>query len=400
MDKQKALIEARHLNKVFGANPRAALELIEGGASNAQILERTRSVVAVRNASFKVYPGEVFVVMGLSGSGKSTMLRLLNRLIEPTAGQVYIGGANVTQMSHTELVQLRRARLTMVFQSFALMPHLRVWENAAFGLDVAGMPRRQQRERAAAALAQVGLESQASNRPDQLSGGMQQRVGLARALACGPEILLMDEAFSALDPLIRADMQDQLLELVKAQNLTVVFVSHDLDEAMRIGDRIAIVEDGRILQIGTPQDILEQPADPHVRHFFGGVDVANVYRAGDLARPEPAKIKHHQSGGFHYIAKSLQRLERHHAYVCDRSDHFLGVVSLDSMIAAMRRGGSEVEEAFLECEPLDENTDFQGVIHRLAHAQFSLPVVNAEQKFLGTVSRTVLLETLERDSST
>lgn len=390
------LIEGRHLHKIFGRQTGRALELARAGADKQAIFDRTGCSIAVRDASFSVSRGEVFVVMGLSGSGKSTLLRLVNRLIEPTAGTILIDGVDVTRMGRRELMQLRRERLTMVFQSFALMPHLRVWENAAFGLDVAGLPRRQRRQRACAALDMVGLGGHADSRPDELSGGMQQRVGLARALACEPQILLMDEAFSALDPLIRADMQQELLDLRDQHDLTVVFVSHDLDEAMRIGDRIAIMEDGRILQAGSPQEILEHPVNEHVRRFFGGVDVSSVYTAGDLARPDPATLEAGTRGGLPYAASVLRRLQLDHGYLRDSTGRFLGVVTLDRVVDAIRRGSTELQIACVDCQPLLADTPFAEVLSRLAHAPYALPVVGDHGRLLGTVSRTILLETLER----
>jgi glycine betaine/proline transport system ATP-binding protein len=264
-------VEAERVTKVFGPDPRAALELLEAGHDPEAIFERTGMTVAVCQASFAVGPGEILVVMGLSGSGKSTLLRMVNRLVEPTSGRISIDGRPVERLGEAELIALRRSKTAMVFQHFALLPHMTVLENAAFGLDVAGRPRREQHERALSALEQVGLADRAQAHPDELSGGMQQRVGLARALAVDPQILLMDEAFSALDPLIRSQMQDELLRLQAARARTVIFVSHDPEEALRIGDRIAIMDRGRILQIGRPAEILDSPADEVVSGFFHGV---------------------------------------------------------------------------------------------------------------------------------
>lgn len=256
------------VTKVFGDDPRRALEQLAAGRDPAAIYEATGMTVAVCDVSLSVAPGEILVVMGLSGSGKSTLLRMVNRLVDATAGRVLVDGRDVGSLDAAELVVLRRSRTAMVFQHFALLPHLTVLENAAFGLDVAGRPRREQRERALAALEQVGLVDHAAAHPDALSGGMQQRVGLARALAVDPEILLMDEAFSALDPLIRTQMQDELLRLQEQRARTVVFVSHDPDEALRLGHRIAIMDAGRVLQIGSPREIVESPAHGVVREFF------------------------------------------------------------------------------------------------------------------------------------
>jgi glycine betaine/proline transport system ATP-binding protein len=264
-------VEAVGLTKVFGGEPERALDLLRGGTEPAEIFDRTGMAVAVCEASFAVRPGQIFVVMGLSGSGKSTLLRMVNRLVEPTSGHIMVDGRRVDELDDAALIALRRSRTAMVFQHFALFPHLSVLENVAFGLDVAGRPRREQRMRGLAALEQVGLAEHANVHPDELSGGMQQRVGLARALAVDPEILLMDEAFSALDPLIRTRMQDELLRLQEQRPRTIIFISHDPDEALRIGDRIAIMDHGRILQIGDATEMLESPSHGVVREFFQSV---------------------------------------------------------------------------------------------------------------------------------
>lgn len=262
------VIVARGLYKVFGSRPRQAIAAIEQGQSKDVIHRQTGQTVAVQDASFEVRRGEIFVVMGLSGCGKSTLLRLVNRLIEPSAGRLWVLGKEVVNLSRRELVELRRRHLSMVFQSFALLPHLGVLDNAAFGLEVAGVSRVERHKRAQAALERVGLQGVLHSRPRDLSGGMQQRVGLARALACDPTILLMDEAYSALDPLIRHEMQGDLLQLQRERKLTVMFISHDIDEATRLGDRIAIMNAGRIVQIDTPNALIERPADDYVASFF------------------------------------------------------------------------------------------------------------------------------------
>jgi glycine betaine/proline transport system ATP-binding protein len=261
-------VVAEGVTKVFGAPADRALDLLAAGRDPAEIYDETGLTIAVCEASFRVEPGEILVVMGLSGSGKSTLLRMVNRLVEPTAGHLFVDGSDVGSLGSAELVALRRGRTAMVFQHFALLPHLTVLENAAFGLEVAGMPAREQRERARAVLDRVGLDAHRDAYPDELSGGMQQRVGLARALAVDPDILLMDEAFSALDPLIRTQMQDELLGLQAERARTVLFISHDPDEALRLGDRIAIMDRGRIVQIGRPDELVESPESPLVRDFF------------------------------------------------------------------------------------------------------------------------------------
>ncbi|MET7813202.1 betaine/proline/choline family ABC transporter ATP-binding protein [Streptomyces sp. NPDC005395] len=287
-----ARLEAENLYKVFGRKPDQAVERLRQGdvgkdqgevrKDRKDVREELRAdgtTAAVIDASFTVEPGEIFVVMGLSGSGKSTLLRMLNGLSEPTAGHVRFGGQDLTELSDRELREVRSKKISMVFQHFALFPHRSVRDNAAYGLEVQGVPRAERERRADEALALCGLAGWEKSWPDELSGGMQQRVGLARALATDADLLLMDESFSALDPLIRRDMQDQLLDLQKTLKKTIVFITHDLNEAMRLGDRIAVMRDGRIVQIGSAQDILIRPANDYVASFTKDVDRSRVLTA-------------------------------------------------------------------------------------------------------------------------
>ncbi|MDR3082747.1 MAG: glycine betaine/L-proline ABC transporter ATP-binding protein [Streptomyces sp.] len=271
-------LEAEHLYKVFGRRQNEAVERLRKGADREE-LRADGTTAAVIDASFTVEPGQIFVVMGLSGSGKSTLLRMLNGLLEPTAGQVLFDGQDLTALGARELREVRSKKISMVFQHFALFPHRSVRDNAAYGLEVQGVPRAEREKRADEALALCGLAGWEKSWPDELSGGMQQRVGLARALATDADLLLMDESFSALDPLIRRDMQDQLLELQKTLKKTIVFITHDLNEAMRLGDRIAVMRDGRIVQIGSAEDILMRPADDYVASFTQDVDRSRVLTA-------------------------------------------------------------------------------------------------------------------------
>ncbi|MFD0424698.1 quaternary amine ABC transporter ATP-binding protein [Streptomyces parvus] len=274
-------LQAEHLYKVFGRRPDEAVRKLEGGADRDE-LRAEGTTAAVIDASFTVEPGQIFVVMGLSGSGKSTLLRMLNGLLDPTAGRVLFDGQDLTALSPRELRHVRSTKISMVFQHFALFPHRSVLENAAYGLEVQGVPREEREVRAAEALRLTGLEGWEKSWPDELSGGMQQRVGLARALATDADLLLMDESFSALDPLIRRDMQDQLLELQKRLKKTIVFITHDLNEAMRLGDRIAVMRDGKIVQLGSAEDILVTPANDYVASFTQDVDRSRVLTAGAI----------------------------------------------------------------------------------------------------------------------
>ena len=394
-------LEVRQLYKVFGEQPEQAMRLLAEGHDKDDIFARTGQTIGVFNASFTVNRGEIFVVMGLSGSGKSTMVRLLNRLIEPTSGQVLIDGEDVTGLDDAALLELRRRKMSMVFQSFALMPHLDVLDNTAFGLELSGVPVEERETRAQAALEQVGLGAHTHSYPDELSGGMQQRVGLARALANDPDILLMDEAFSALDPLIRTEMQDELLKLQQKHQRTVIFISHDLDEAIRIGDRIAIMEGGRVVQVGTPDQIINSPADDYVRAFFRGVDVTSVLTAGDIAKRSQVTLIEREGAGVRAALERLREHDRDYAYVVDREQTFHGVVSADSLkAAAAANRDARITAAFLpDVEPLPLDTPVGDLISPVAQAPCSMPVVDSEGHYAGVISKVTLLETLAQEES-
>ncbi|MFR3684173.1 MAG: quaternary amine ABC transporter ATP-binding protein [Enterococcus sp.] len=278
-------VKVEHLTKIFGKKQQQALAMIQENRDKNEIVEQTGATVGVYDASFEVEEGEIFVIMGLSGSGKSTMIRLLNRLIDPTSGEIYIDGENIAQMDKEALREVRRHKINMVFQNFGLFPHRTILENTEYGLEVRGVPKVERRALAEQALDNSGLLTFKDQYPNQLSGGMQQRVGLARALANDPEILLMDEAFSALDPLIRREMQDELLDLQANVQKTIIFITHDLNEALRIGDRIALMKDGQIMQIGTGEEILTHPANQYVRDFVEDVDRSKVLTAQNIMVP-------------------------------------------------------------------------------------------------------------------
>ncbi len=280
-------VELHHIWKIFGPNPQYVLERMNNGNSRAEILRETGHVLAVRDVSFEVGQGEIFVVMGLSGSGKSTLVRCLSRLIEPTAGKVIINGTDVTGMNEHELRELRRHTVSMVFQRFGLFPHRRIMDNVGYGLEIQGVPVEERRNKARQILELVGLKGWENHYPHELSGGMQQRVGLGRALAVDPEIMLCDEPFSALDPLIRRDMQNELLNLQKTLHKTILFITHDFLEAIKLGDRIAIMKDGEIVQLGTPQEIVAHPVNEYVREFTRDVPRAKVLTAATIMHPPP-----------------------------------------------------------------------------------------------------------------
>ncbi|SFU71712.1 glycine betaine/proline transport system ATP-binding protein [Paenacidovorax caeni] len=394
-------IAIEHVFKVFGDAPQAALDLVRQGCSKQEILERTGQSIGVFDAHFHIEAGEIFVVMGLSGSGKSTLVRMLNRLIEPTAGRILVGGEDINQLSDRALRALRRKDISMVFQSFALLPHLTVLDNTAFGLELAGVERAERQRLAAAALEQVGLAGWGASYPDELSGGMQQRVGLARALAADPSILLMDEAFSALDPIIRTEMQSELLRLQQERRRTIVFISHDLDEAMRIGDRIAIMKDGQVVQVGTPDEILRSPANDYVRSFVRGVDAAAVFKAGDIARQRLTVVREHSDRGCRAALQLLEGHDDNFAYVVSPTQRYLGTVSADSLRAALHghHGPLGLQHAYLaDVPPIPSDAAVANLFGQVAHAPCALPVVDGDGRFRGAISKTTLLRFLDRDT--
>jgi glycine betaine/proline transport system ATP-binding protein len=392
------MLEVKNLFKVFGETPEDAFTLIEQGLNKDQIFEQTGLTVGVKDVSLSINEGEIFVIMGLSGSGKSTLVRLLNRLIEPTRGSVLLKGSDIAHISDHELREVRRQNISMVFQNFALMPHMTVIENTAFGLELAGVPEAQRHQAAKEALERVGLDAYCESYPDELSGGMKQRVGLARALTNDPDILLMDEAFSALDPLIRTEMQDELIRLQNDDKRTIVFISHDLDEAMRIGDRIAIMQDGVVVQVGTPDEILHQPANDYVSSFFRGVNVASVFCAKDIARKNPAAVfKKHDNDGPAAAMQMLLDNDREYGIVVDRANKYTGIVSLDSLKEAKREQRSLSSALLADTVTISPDVSVGDLIGQVAQVPYSVPVVDDNGRYYGVITKTRLLQTLDRE---
>lgn len=397
-------IVVKDLYKVFGPKPELAMQLLRSGKDKDYIVRETGMVIGVQNANFQINAGEIFVIMGLSGSGKSTLIRLINRLIEPTAGQVLVDGQDVASMPPQQLIKLRRRDMAMVFQSFALLPHLTVLANAAFGLEVAGVPRKEREARAMKVLEQVGLSAFANRYPRELSGGMQQRAGLARALVVNPSLMLMDEAFSALDPLKRTEMQGLLLDLQREHQRTIIFVSHDLDEACRIGNRIAIMEGGRIVQIGTPDEIIRNPADEYVRAFFNGVDVNKYLSAKDIADVDAVPVfsaAQDFGDGFHAAIERLRSVKRNYGFVVDAERKFVGAVSIDSMIRSLESGAKELSHALMgDLPPVRCDLNLRDLIGRIVRMPYPLPVVEAQGHYVGAVTQTILLKKMAKEEMT
>jgi glycine betaine/proline transport system ATP-binding protein len=385
--------------KIFGDNPDAALKMLKEGASKAEIQEKTGQVVGVNNASFEVQEGEIFVIMGLSGSGKSTVVRLLNRLIDPTYGTVEVDGEDITRMNPEQLRNLRSRKLSMVFQRFALFPHRTVVENAAYGLEVHRLSESERRQRGSEALKRVGLEGWDNNYPGQLSGGMQQRVGLARALAVDSDVMLMDEAFSALDPLIRREMQDQLLELQSELKKTIVFITHDLNEAMKLGDHIAVMRDGAIVQIGTAEDILTSPADDYVASFIEDVDRTRVIIASSVMRAPRETIS--LADGPTVALRKMKEAQLSECLVVDRDRKLVGVVRDDDLARLSRERANSIEAVIDKNVPTSSpDAPIADLYAAAAETTVPIAIVNEEGRMLGIVPRVSLLAALSGEDGT
>lgn len=395
---QSGKIVVKNLYKVFGNKPQEAIAKSKQGWSKDKVLAETGAVIGVSDVSFSVEEGEIFVLMGLSGSGKSTLIRLINRLIEPSGGDVFIDGHNVAKMSNAELISLRRRDMSMVFQSFALMPSRTVLDNAAFGLEVAGVSRKEREQRAMEVLKEVGLETFAQMHPHELSGGMQQRVGLARALAVDPSMMIMDEAFSALDPLKRREMQDLLLDLQKVHRRTIIFVSHDIEEAMRIGNRIAIMEGGKLVQVGTPQELVDNPANDYVRNFFDTVDTNRYLTAGQLkANSVPLFVHNGKAPDAQTVSQTLQAQDKHYAFIVDENNRFYGSISLEK-IALLVEGGQTRGldlDVLKQINPVPEDMPLDQVIERLVDNEGPIPVVDGSGLYCGAISKGRLLTRMQ-----
>jgi glycine betaine/proline transport system ATP-binding protein len=377
-------IVVRGVTKVFGVDPRAVLPLLRSGADKTQILEKTQAVVGLHDVSFDVDEGEILVVMGLSGSGKSTMLRCINRLVEPTEGSIVVDGVEVTSLSRTQLLQFRRAKFGMVFQHFALFPNRTIFDNVAYGLEIQKVEPRLRAEKTLRAIEVVGLKGWEKSYPGQLSGGMQQRAGLARALAVDADILLMDEAFSALDPLIRREMQQELRELQKRLRKTVVFVSHDLDEAIALGGRIVLMKDGGIVQIGTPEEILLRPATDYVRQFVEHIDVSSVLtveRVADRALPTLAPHWTLAEAG-----NTLRGSEAESWFVVDEAGRAVGCLG-QSALRTLPQNSSTVGDAMRTgFARVDASSTLKAALPLLASEHGGIAVVDEGGCYVGSLT--------------
>ncbi|BAV01734.1 quaternary amine ABC transporter ATP-binding protein [Lactococcus formosensis] len=385
-------IKIEHLTKIFGKRVKTALAMVEQGDSKNEILRKTGASVGVYDANFEVNEGEIFVIMGLSGSGKSTLLRLLNRLIEPTSGKIFIDGEDVATLNKEDLLKVRRKTMSMVFQNFGLFPHRTILENTEYGLEVQNVPKEERRKRAEKALDNANLLDFKNQYPNQLSGGMQQRVGLARALANDPEILLMDEAFSALDPLIRREMQDELLELQAKFQKTIIFISHDLNEALRIGDRIAIMKDGKIMQIGTGEEILTNPANDYVKTFVEDVDRAKVITAENIMIP--ALTTNIDIDGPSVALKKMKTEEVSSLMAVDKKRQFYGVITSEAAVQAKQANKSLRDVLMTDVGQVGKETLVSDILPIIYDSPTPVAVVDDEGFLKGILIRGRVLEAL------
>ncbi|MGX1374280.1 glycine betaine/proline transport system ATP-binding protein [Priestia megaterium] len=384
-------LKVQNITKVFGKNPSKAIDLLQKGKTKKEILEETGMTIGVNQANFEIKSGEIFVIMGLSGSGKSTLVRMFNRLVEPTSGSLILDGDDVVKMNKDELRDMRRKKMSMVFQNFALFPHRTVLDNTEYGLEVQGTPKAEREKKAKEALELVGLKGYENQYPGELSGGMQQRVGLARALANDPDILLMDEAFSALDPLIRKDMQDFLLELQEKMERTIIFITHDLDEALRIGDRIVLMKDGSVVQVGTPEEIMTNPANDYVERFVEDVNVAKVYTAESVMnRAESITVDR----GPRVALKIMQEAGYSSIYVVDKKKTLLGVVTADDISRAIKQNKLTADVLDMDIPTVTTDTLLENLYDKMVISRFPLPVVDENHRLRGIIKKERVIEAL------
>ena len=389
-------ITIENVTKVFGKRTTQALELLNQQKSKQEIFKETGATVGVNNVRFTVEEGEIFVIMGLSGSGKSTLVRMFNRLIDPTKGNIYIDDKNLSTMDKKALRQVRREKLSMVFQNFGLFPHRTILENTEYGLEIQGVDKAVRQQKAQKALENAGLGDYKDQYPSQLSGGMQQRVGLARALANDPEILLMDEAFSALDPLIRREMQDELIELQANVKKTIIFITHDLNEALRIGDKIALMKDGSIVQIGSPEEILTHPANDYVEKFVEDVDRSKVLTAENIMqRPETLNIKNH---GPRFALEQMRHEGISSMLVVDSQRNLLGYITAEDASEARKKNIQTIESILKVDIPTVTRTTSMNDIFSVIHDSTTPVAVVDEGKLVGIIVRGAVIAALAGES--
>ncbi|MCT0151640.1 glycine betaine/L-proline ABC transporter ATP-binding protein [Fructilactobacillus fructivorans] len=386
-------IKVDHITKIFGPHVRKAQELLSKGEDKAHILDETGSTVGVDNATFSIKNNEIFVIMGLSGSGKSTMLRMFNRLIDPTSGAIYLDGKDIMKFDKKQLLDLRRKKMSMVFQGFGLLPNRTILENAAFGLEVQDVKKEERDKKAHESLEMVGLHGYDDSYPGELSGGMQQRVGLARAITNDPDILLMDEAFSALDPLNRREMQNELLELQRKLHKTIIFISHDLNEALRVGDRIMMMHDGDVIQVDTPEDLLDHPKNEYVKKFIENVDRSKILTASNvMVKPNTVNI---DKDGPKLALRRMKEDQISSIFVVDSDNHFVGIVDADDANEMIDKNEKDLHTALKTDVPTTApNTPIGELFNAISKSPIPYAVVDDEKHLQGIILRSAVLDAM------
>jgi len=385
-------IKVENLIKIFGKHPQSILPMLNKGMSKEKILEETEHTVGVNNVSFEVNQGEIFAIMGLSGSGKSTLIRCLNLLNEPTAGIIEIDGENILEYKKEELKTFRQNKVAMVFQHFGLFTHRTVLDNVTYGLEIKKVPEKERIEIAKKVLASVGLEGWGEKYPNELSGGMRQRVGLARALATDPDILLMDEPFSALDPLIKREMQQELLEIQSRLHKTIVFITHDINKAFKLGDRVAIMKDGIIEQIGTPEEILAKPRNEYIKNFVSDIDRSRILQAKNIMYKPSTLIS--LKDGVKVAIKEMEQSGISSIFVVDHNRHLQGLITIDSALKALREDKQLKDILIKEYYTTGPETYMRELIQYATETKYPIAVIDEEKKLLGIIHRVTVLSKL------
>jgi len=390
-------ISLQHVSKIFGPKPKQAIPLIEKGHSKEEILEKTGNTVGVYDATFDINEGEMFVIMGLSGSGKSTLIRCLNLLNRPTSGSILVDGENIVEYDKTELKEYRQKKIAMVFQHFGLFSHRTVLGNVEYGLEVRGVSKEEREEIARKNLEIVGLKGWEDKYPDELSGGMQQRVGLARALANDPDILLMDEPFSALDPLIRREMQLELLDIQDRLQKTVIFITHDINEAFKLGDRVAVMKDGQVVQTGSPDDILENPADDYISEFIKDIDRSKIFQAENIMIKPNAVVS--SKDGLKVAIKEMESNGLSSVFVTGKNRVLEGIVTIDDAIKGVREKKSLADVIRKDIEMVYREEYISDIIPKAVETKYPIAVVNEENRLEGIILRVHVLSSLASDEN-
>ncbi len=389
MDERSIVLEAKNATKIYGINKTEAARMMAAGHTKEEVRQKTGTTVALWDVSFQVMKGEVFSIIGLSGSGKSTIIRCFNQLLRPTSGHVYVEGQAVGSMSKQELLKLRRNKVSMVFQNFGLFTHRTVLENVAYGLEVRGASKSEWTERAMEFIEMVGLKGWEAKPISSLSGGMKQRVGIARALANDPEVLLMDEPFSALDPLVRSEMQFELLQIQRKLNKTILFITHDMNEAFKLGDRVAIMRDAKIVQIATPEDMTTRPADNYVEQFIESADKTQVLTARQIMMMHVCLVREKENP-----SNALREMEKRgfsSAYVVDGKMHLLGIVTAEAAVDARQRGIPLSETIDRDAVRVLPDTVVGDIIPMTVQTRYPIAVTEEDGTLLGIITKAALL---------